>query len=249
MPDLIQTFNAAKDSAAAYTSGVDALPGGLGAMANVIDNAKGAVNAIPGLSKVAGALSSLPGIGSIPGAGALTGALGALSGAAGALGSLSSLASKGLSALAGLGLSAKDSTLLNAAMAGLTSGGSIPMALPAVASNTFTAGSKAMEAGLLGSTLLAGFSHAGNGATFGVTASTSAYEKQLADTKALIAKRSAISDETLALTQKFKESKATLLDAQNNYPQGDPHIAAVMAERDSLLTQISAKMAEFDKLT
>ena len=225
---VTQTFNAAKDSAAAYTEGVSALPGGLSAMANVVDNAKGALNAIPGIGAVTGAIGALGGaagaLNAIPGVGAVTGAIGALGGAA-------ALASKGLdalksggaalSSLSGLGLSAKDSAALNSAMAGLTSGGSVPMKLPAVATGTFDRGEMmTMAASLLGSSKIPAFAAAGNPATFGTSMSAESIKK-FDENKAAIAK----AQDDYWAQQDVQTLAWTAWDnAKNNLPQGDPQI-------------------------
>ena len=233
---LTQVVSAVKSSATSLTSGISALPGGMNAIASVVNNAAGALKAIPGV-------------------GAIAGTLGGVAAAAVALGSLGGAATKGLdalkaggatlSALATTGLSPAAATQMNSAIAALSSGGSVPIKLPTVATGTFDRSEMVSQmASVFGSTKIP----APNFSGVTSVAAKSSYDQQMTDLKALIAKRSAIADETVALTQKFKESKAKLADVTNNYPQGDPHIAAIMAERDSLLAQISAKMAEYDKL-
>ena len=210
---VTQTFNAAKDSAAAYTSGVSALPGGLSSMANVVDNAKGAINAIPGI-------------------GAITGALGSVTGALAGVGALASkglsalkLPGSPLSALSGLGLSASASAALNSAMAGLTSGGSVPMKLPSVATGTFDRGEMAsMAASLLGSSKIPSFAAGGNPATFGSSMSAESIKKY-DDNKAAIAKAE---DDYFAL----KNSNPAWIaydNAKNELPQGDPQLSSLKA--------------------
>jgi len=226
---LTQAVSTVKTAAASLTSGVSALPGGMSAIASVVNNASGALNAIPGVGAIAGALGSV---------GALVGA---------ATNGLDILKAGGasLSALATTGLSPAAAAQMNSAIAALSSGGAVPIKLPTVATGTFDRGEMASQmASVFGSTKIP----APNFSGVISAGAKSSYDTQIADLKALIAKKSAITDETLALTQKFKESKAKLADVTNNYPQGDPQIAVVMAERDSLLTQISAKMAEYDKL-
>lgn len=212
MPDLssvTQTFNAAKDSAAAYTSGVSALPGGLGAMANVVDKAKSALSAIPGV----GALSSLPG--------AVTGLLSKLPGV-GALGGMASAAGS-LATKALAGLSAKDATDLNTAMAGLSSSLMKP---PVVAEGTFDDSAiKSMSASLLGSGLIPSFNRSGNPATFGSSMSAESVKKY-DENKAAIAQTY---DEYLTQTKVTRDAQAAYENAKNELPQGDPKIDQLKA--------------------
>lgn len=206
---VTQTFNAAKDSAAAYTSGVSALPGGLSSMANVVDNAKGALNAIPGIGAIGSVTGALGGVGALASKG------------------LSALKLPGspLSALSGLGLSASASAALNSAMAGLTSGGSVPMKLPSVATGTFDRGEMAsMAASLLGSSKIPSFAAGGNPATFGSSMSAESIKKY-DDNKAAIAKAE---DDYFAL----KNSNPAWIaydNAKNELPQGDPQLSSLKA--------------------
>lgn len=249
MPDLTsvtQTFNAARDSAAAYTSGVSALPGGLGAMSNVVDNAKGALNSIPGLGAVTGALGKLPVAGALGGmaavAGSLTGALGsatgalgslpdvgAVTGALGALGGITSLATKGLNALksgalslsglpSSLGLPPGEMATLNTAMASLTSDAMKP---PTAATGTFNRGGiESMAALLLGSSKIPKFAAAGNPATLGASMSAESVKKY-DENRAEIAKTS---DDFFEQRKLSWDAQSTYEKAKNELPQGDPKI-------------------------
>lgn len=214
MPDLTsvtQTFNAAKDSAAAYTSGVSALPGGLGAMATVVDNAKSAISAIPGV----GALSSLPGVSAVAGALSKLPGVGALGGMASAAGSLATDAVAGLSA--------KDATAVNTAMAGLSSSLMKP---PVVAEGTFDDSAiKSMSASLLGSGLIPSFNRSGNPATFGSSMSAESVKKY-DENKAAIAQTY---DEYLAQMKLTRDAQAAYENAKNELPQGDPKIDQLKA--------------------
>ena len=205
---VTQTFNAAKDSAAAYTEGVSALPGGMNAIASVVNNAPGALNSIPGV-------------------GAVAGAVGALGGAAGALATkgLDALKSGGatLSALATTGLPAGAAAQMNSAIAALSSGGSVPIKLPTVATGTYGETAKEMTAkmtSLFGSTKIPGLPTGGNPATFGTSMSAESIKK-FDENKAAIAK----AQDDYWAQQDVQTLAWTAWDnAKNNLPQGDPQI-------------------------
>jgi hypothetical protein len=134
------------------SSGLSAIPGGQNAVSSVVNNAKGILNSVPGTGAITGLINNVStavtnGIStaaslassavSLTGATSLTGSLtAALSGGIDALKkgatSLSSLAISGLPP--GLG------SQLSAAMNSLSAGGSLPIKLPTVASNTLDRG-------------------------------------------------------------------------------------------------------------
>ena len=236
---VTQKFNAAKDSAAAYTEGVSALPGGMNAIASVVNNAPGALNSIPGVGAVAGAVGALGGAaGSIAGAvGALGGAAGSIAGAVGALGGAAgALATKGLdalksggatlSALATTGLPAGAAAQMNSAIAALSSGGSVPIKLPTVATGTYGETAKEMTAkmtSLFGSTKIPGLPTGGNPATFGTSMSAESIKK-FDENKAAIAKAQ---DDYWAQQDVQTLAWQAWDDAKNNLPQGDPQIESL----------------------
>ena len=222
---VTQTFNAAKDSAAAYTEGVSALPGGMNAIASVVNNAPGALNSIPGVGAVAGAVGALGGA-----AGSIAGAVGALGGAAGALATkgLDALKSGGatLSALATTGLPAGAAAQMNSAIAALSSGGSVPIKLPTVATGTYGETAKEMTAkmtSLFGSTKIPGLPTGGNPATFGTSMSAESIKK-FDENKAAIAKAQ---DDYWAQQDVQTLAWQAWDDAKNNLPQGDPQIESL----------------------
>jgi phage-related protein len=146
------------------SSGLSIIPGGQNAVSSVVNNAKGILNSVPGTGAITGLINnvstavtngisaaasltssaasltgvtSLTSVASLTGANSLTGSLtSALSGGLDALKkgatSLSSLALSGLPP--GLG------SQLSAAMNSLSAGGSLPIKLPTVASNTLDRG-------------------------------------------------------------------------------------------------------------
>ena len=226
---------------AGASSGVNALPGGLGAISSVVDNAKGAINSIPGTSAISGAIGNATsavtnGPAAIAGAlGSVSGALGSVSGALSKLGAPASLSAGlnilkagvgTLSALASTGLSPSASAKMNAAIASLSSGGSVPIKLPIVATNTTDRGE--LSAGLsavFGSTKIAAPNFGGNPATFGTSQSTESIKKY-EETKALIA---TTYDAFLDQRKLSWDAQAEYEKAKNELPQGDPQIEQLKA--------------------
>jgi len=212
---------------AGASSGVNALPGGLGAVSSVVDNAKGAINIIPGTAAISGAIGNSTS--------AVTNGLSAVPGALSKLGAPASLtaglntlkAGAGtLSALASTGLSPSASAKMNAAIASLSSGGSVPIKLPVVAVNTTDRGE--LSAGLsavFGSTKIAAPNFGGNPATFGTSQSTESIKKY-EETKALIA---TTYDAFLDQRKVSWDAQAAYDKAKNELPQGDPQIEQLKA--------------------
>ena len=212
---------------AGASSGVNALPGGLGAVSSVVDNAKGAINSIPGTSAISSAIGNATS--------AVTNGLSAVTGALSKLGAPASLttglntlkAGVGtLSALASTGLSPSASAKMNAAIASLSSGGSVPIKLPVVALNTTDRGE--LSAGLsavFGSTKIAAPNFGGNPATFGTSQSTDSIKKY-EETKVLI---TTTYDAFLDQRKVSWDAQAAYEKAKNELPQGDPQIEQLKA--------------------
>jgi len=207
---VTQLVDTVKSVASTVASGVGALPGGMSAIASVVDNTKGAINALSGASSVSGLIGSV-------------------TGAAGALGSL---AGKGvdalkaggasLSALATTGLPASAATELNSAIAALSSGGAVQVKLPTVAKGTFDTGElKAQITSVFGNSKIpapASGESLGDAAKAAMT-KLKDYQKLAEDLAASKAAQRKITDEAIA---KYNEAK-------NNLPEGDPEIARLKA--------------------
>lgn len=145
------------------SSGLSAIPGGQNAISSVVNNASGILNAIPGTGAITGLINNvstavtngISGAASlVSGAASLTGVTSSLTSVAGSLtgalnsatGSLSAALTGGidalkkgatsLSSLALTGLPPGLGSQLSAAMNSLSAGGSLPIKLPTVASNT-----------------------------------------------------------------------------------------------------------------
>ena len=192
MPNLTDTLSTAATS---FTSGVSALPGGFGTISNVVDNAKGAINSIPGAAAVSGLIGK---------------AAGALSGVS-------------LSSLTAAGLPAGAAAQMNSAIAAISSGGSVPIKMPTVATGTFDRGEMSSLMASLGSPKIPMFSAAGNPATFGTSMSAESIKK-FDENKAAIAKAQ---DEYWEQQEVQTRAWAAWDNAQNNLPQGDPQIGSL----------------------
>ena len=145
------------------SSGLSAIPGGQNAISSVVNNASGILNVIPGTGAITGLINNvstavtngISGAASlVSGAASLTGVTGSLTSVAGSLtGALSSATGslgaaltggidalkKGATSLSSLALTGLPPGLgsqLSAAMNSLSAGGSLPIKLPTVASNT-----------------------------------------------------------------------------------------------------------------
>ena len=228
---------------AGASSGVNALPGGLGAVSSVVDNAKGAINSIPGTSAISGAIGNATS--------AVTNGLSAVTGALSKLGAPASLtagfntlkAGVGtLSALASTGLSPSASAKMNAAIASLSSGGSVPIKLPVVAVNTTDRGE--LSAGLsavFGSTKIAAPNFGGNPATFGTSSAVAELDAQKALLKKVNAAadaKDAAYDASISAQTDYKESAKTL-------PAGDPQLAVLKTAWTSAYDKWVAARDEF----
>jgi len=211
--------NAAKATLPASAStGLSGLPGAQSAVSNIIDNAKGAVNLIPGTAGITAALGQVNAavnIGSLPG------------GASSLINQLK-LPGASLQALASIGLSPALAAKLNSSIASLSSGGSVPITLPNIGTrtdNTRPALASQLE-NLFGSSKIPTPNYAGNPATTGETSGTVAVNKlqeklkQLNDITAEIdVQKEVVSTATLALRK-----------ATEDLPAGDPGIETAKQE-------------------
>ena len=118
------------------TSGLTGIPGGQGAISNIVNNMSNPLGAISGAisGAIGGAVSGITG--------GIAGAVGSIGGMAkAALGGATDLLKKGGNTLAGLSSSVLPAGLanqINAAIGSIGSGGSVPIKIPTIAVNTFT---------------------------------------------------------------------------------------------------------------
>jgi hypothetical protein len=195
---------------ASASTGLSGLPGAQSAVSNIIDNAKGAINSIPGASNITGAISQVTS--SI--------STGSLIGGASTLINKLKLPGASLQALASAGLSPALAAKLNSSIASLSSGGAVPITLPTVGVNTDA--TRSALAGQLtsvfGSSKIQVPNYSGNPATTGETAATETLETF--NTK-LKAQQTRFNTQLQVATI----AKTAWVDAVNNLPPGDPIIA------------------------
>lgn len=214
---------------ASVSTGLGALPGAQKAVASIVNNAKGALNTIPGTSGITAAL------------GQVTAALssGAALGNA-AAGLLTSLKNPGasLQALASTGLPAGAAAQLNSAISSLNSGGALPIKLPVISTNTVDRTAITAQIGaVFGSTKIPVPNYSGNPASTGETASTSAAEKLIQKQekiKDLDARIAAIMAEAKAVRTQFDSAAEAYNEAKNNLPAGDPAIEEALTKAKNL---------------
>ena len=204
---------------ASVSTGLGALPGAQKATASIVNNAKGALNIIPGTAGIATALSQVT---------AAISSGGSLGNVASDL--LNKLKNPGasLQALASAGLPAGAAATLNSAISSLSSGGALPIKLPVISTNTVDRTAITAQIGaVFGSSKIPIPNYSGNPASTGETASTSAAEK-------LVQKEEKIKEFDARLADIFSEAKTVkaqydlaveaYVDAKNNLPAGDPAV-------------------------
>jgi hypothetical protein len=239
------TRSLAAFSPGSSSSGLGSLPGAQKAVASIVDNAKGALNAIPGtagistaLGQVTSALNSGGGLGNV--------ASGLLDKLKGPGASLQSLASAGLPA----GAAAE----LNSAISSLSSGGAIPIKLPVISTNTVDRSTvNAQTTAVLGDTKIPPPSYAGNPATTGQSASLVALQERIKNRDERI---KAVDIEIDAVMAELKTARAELAvieteysEEKNNLPAGDPQLASIFEKGDTKVKEVRAiKLRGYDLL-
>lgn len=204
-------------------SGLNALPGGEKSIASVVNNATGALNIVPGVAAVTGLIgtatsltSGLTGLKLNPLAS--SGALNAATDIAGNLNKgLTDLKSGKLSltSLASAGLPASAAAQFNSAICSLSSGGSVPITLATVATNTCDRSAlDSLTAGLLGDNKIPVPNFNGNPASTGEN--TPSKEKLNAQFE--------LNNKVLAKVEEAREARLALAKAKRELPAGDPQI-------------------------
>ena len=220
-----------KVSPGALTTGLSAIPGAEKAVTTVVNNAKDAINKIPGTDALGSAAKDLS---AAVNTGARTGA---------ASNVLNALKKPGatLQSLASAGLPTAAMSQLNSAISSLSSGGAVPIKLPTVGVNTTDRSSVMGQLGaVLGSTKIPVPNYSGNPASVGETEATSAASDTIKKLKEL----NAVQDEIAAATPDLKKAKKDFVEASNNLPAGDPGIASAEA---AYLVQLKRINALLDK--
>lgn len=221
--NLVNSASSTLASVGAITgvaTGLNAIAGGEKAIASVVDNAKNAINAIPGASSITGLLSGA-------GASVATNLAKLKDGSA----TLQSLASAGLPA----GASAQ----LNSAISSLSSGGAVPIQLPTVAFNTVDRGElTAQITSTLGSAKIPLPNFSGNPATLGKPASEESLNKYTEINDEL----NTLVDERYALDKSVRDARYALNLAKTDLPAGDPAIGVA----EQTLNQAKQQLADLD---
>ena len=232
-------------------TGLSAIPGGQNAISSVVNNATGILNVVPGTGAITSLINTVStaatnGISTaaslVSGAASLTGITSGLTAAAGSLGGALTSATgsltgaltggldalkKGATSLSSLALSGLPPGLgsqLSAAMNSLSAGGSLPIKLPTVASNTLDRGElDAQLASVLGNAKIPMPNFTGGQAAASLQLSkkqTAAYEKY--DT---------VKKDLEKVQDEIFELKKAYYNAKKDLPAGDPGIEAA---RDAL---------------
>lgn len=200
---------------ASISTGLGALPGAQNAVSSVVNNTIGALNVVPGTAGISAAL------GQVTAAISSGAALGNL-----ASGMISSLKNPGasLQALASAGLPAGAAASLNSAISSLSSGGSIPVKLPVVGTNTFDR--SAFNWNVFGSSKIPVPSYGGNPASTGETASTVAVE----NLNNKLNEQRELTEKVFAKTEEVRNARIAYATAKNELPAGDPQIDELRAK-------------------
>jgi hypothetical protein len=191
------------------STGLSGLPGAQSAVSNIIDNAKGAVNLIPGTAGITAALGQVTAavnVGSLPG------------GASNLINQLK-LPGASLQALASIGLSPALASKLNSSIASLSSGGSVPITLPNIGTNTdgTRPALSTQLASVFGNTKIPLPNYSGNPATTGETAGTEAIRNKAEEQRVL-------TEKVFAKVGEVREARLAFTTAKNELPAGDPQI-------------------------
>jgi hypothetical protein len=200
-----------------------------------VNNAKGALNTIPGTAGITAALGQVT---AALGSGAALGNL--------ASGLLTSLKNPGasLQALASAGLPAGAAAQLNSAISSLNSGGALPIKLPVISTNTVDRTNITAQIGaVFGSSKIPVPNYTGNPASTGETAGTSAAQKLIEKQekiKEFDTRIAAILVEAKAKRAEFDTAVEAHVEAKNNLPAGDPAIESTLATAKSLAEDLKA---------
>jgi hypothetical protein len=210
---------------ASISTGLGALPGAQNAVSSVVNNTIGALNVVPGTAGISAAL------GQVTAAISSGAALGNL-----ASGMISSLKNPGasLQALASAGLPAGAAASLNSAISSLSSGGSIPIKLPVVGTNTFDR--SAFNWNVFGSSKIPVPSYGGNPASTGETASTVAVE----NLNNKLNEQRELTEKVFAKTEEVRNARIAYATAKNELPAGDPQIDELRAKWLALSDELAS---------
>jgi len=228
---------------ASVSTGLGNLPGAQKAVASIVNNAKGALNNIPGTAGISTALTQV------------TAALSS----GGSLGNVASDLLKklkdpgaSLQALASAGLPAGAAAQLNSAISSLNSGGTSPIKLPVISVNTVDRTAITAQIGaVFGSTKIPVPNYSGNPASTGETASTTAAEKLVQKQekiKDFDARFAVVLNKAKAKRVEFDAAVEAYVEAKNNLPAGDPAIGDAYNKAKALGAELQALKLEGIKI-
>ncbi len=216
------------------STGLSALPGAGKAVSSVVNNAKGALNTIPGTANISASLDQIKG--AISAGTAITGAAGQL---------VDKLKAPGesLKALASSGLPAGAAAELNSAISSLSSGGSVPIKLPVVSVNTVDRTSITNQiSAVFGNPKIPIPNYSGNPASVGPTAGTTALgaaNQKATEIGELLKEIDQLADTRFDLVKSERNAVQAYNDAKVTLPAGDPGIEAALSELKTAKNAVS----------
>lgn len=230
---------------ASVSTGLGALPGAQKAVSSVLDNAKGALNLIPGTSQISAALSQVT---------AAISSGGALGNVASSMINKLKDAGSSLQSLASAGLPAGAAAQLNSAISSLNSGGASPIKLPIVSVNTVDRTAITAQIGaVFGSAKIPIPNFSGNPATTGETAGTAAVggiNANLSKIGEIMKNIDALTDLRFDLVKEQRNAAQKYQEAKSSLPAGDPAINAALLELDATklaVENLDKQIADFRK--
>ena len=223
-------------TSASFASGLNSLPGGIGATASVTNLAKGALPSLPGTGDLKNAISGAA-------TNALNGIGSQLSGAAGGLLSKVSGAAGGLTAALTAGLPSGAASELQSALGSIASAGS-GIKVPSIALNTTDRGSiNAAVVSQLGDPDIP----APNFGEVDEAAKGKVEELSNQKTEYILAQGELIVA-SLKAENNMSETLDKYLTAQQNLPPGDPQIEIAKAAYDAAIAEYTSSQDKLKKL-
>jgi hypothetical protein len=216
------------------TSGLTGIPGGQGAISNIVNNMNNPLGAISGAisGAIGGAVSGITG--------GIAGAVGSIGGMAkAALGGATDLLKKGGNTLAGLSSSVLPAGLanqINAAIGSIGSGGSVPIKIPTIAVNTFTPPSL--------SSLFGG----GKSPVPDFSAVPMPVDQSAERLRQLTAQTQALSTQIEEQSQAVTVAMMAYNNAKVSLPPDDPEVANLNAIWDNEIAKLKQLQKEVSKL-
>lgn len=236
--------------ASQLSSGVSNLPGGIKAFSNVTDKAEGAINKIPGTSKLTGALNDLQ-TGITSGAGQVSSVLNSASDAASSaasslgLGEVNAIAGKsgGLTSAIMSKLPIGQATQLLSSVSALGAGGTSPIKLPSFGINTSDrTGISIQIKDVLGNPKIPEPNLLGDIKDETITA----LDNKLI---ALRKEQTRITQEILKYATERNTAYNTIAELEKTLPAGDPRIQAEVAKYTEAVNELSVAIAKTIKVS